>query len=139
MKTMKILFVLCIILGFAAYALNAQSTQNGKYIESVCWPLDCVIEHACGDITHTVVINKNKGMDVLDGTLFGLDTHTVYTIHHIYSMHWDKGEVFTQRITCPLHADGKLIAQVRFTIHWTLNANGEQTAFRIDPMTVECK
>jgi hypothetical protein len=141
MKTLKILIALCIMLGFVTNAVNAQRAQHGQETYTTCWPIDCVSEWACGDITYTWLWNGHLWKESYTGTLIGQDTKTVYKIKQIYStvINGNKAYVFTNPVTIMVHANGKLIALLHFVSHVTINANGETTVWRDADWSVECK
>jgi hypothetical protein len=141
MKPLKILAFLCIMLGLLSNAVNAQPAQKGQETWTTCWPLDCVGELACGDITHTWLSNGNIFKESYIGTLIGQETGTFYKIKQTYStlIVGNKSYVFTNPVTIMVHANGKLIAFLHFLSHVTINANGETTVWIGADWTVECK
>ena len=142
MRTIKILFLLCIILGFSTNIMYAQSpnaTNHGGKTELVYWRLPCGGEIMYGYRTDSFIYNKNIYRGSTFGKFIGLETGTVYifTAHGVH--HFDEGPGhYGQNQTWIIHANGKPIAWLKYVDHYTVNANGELVEWKGEEFEWEC-
>jgi hypothetical protein len=141
MKPLKILIAGCIMLGFATNAVNAQPVVISEDTKYFCQHLTCVNEMVCGDLTATRVSYGRIYKFTVNGTLIGEETGTAYRLQHadLWKTIYNEGQVHTELFTTTVHADGKLIAKVHSSFHFTINANKEMVEWKWDDLTVECK
>jgi hypothetical protein len=147
MKTIKMLTIVFVILGFAGKALNGQADVN-KGTVPMCTYLDCVNEVACGEFSWTAVDNKNISMSHEHSIFIGQTSGTVYKVTEINHYQINKfrrqepkdcAASRTDQHTYIIHANGKIIAKLSVVFHMTINANGELTALvEPDSWSVEC-
>jgi hypothetical protein len=146
MKTLKVLAMLCIMLGFATNAVNAQKPQGGsENWNNICTWLPCVNEEVCGDVTHSWWWKDGKmwGQE-WTGVFIGQSTGTVYTLRESGdSKHFGHeaniGNVNHEMHTLMIHANGKLVALVHGLGHNTVNANGVNVEDFWKGWELECK
>jgi hypothetical protein len=127
MKALKILIALCIMLGFATTAVNAQKQTETEIWTNQCPWLPCVGEEVCGDITYSWwwIDGKMWGQE-WSGELIGQSTGTVYRFKEsISDKHFGQvASVNYHHHKWMVHANGKLVAIVYWRGHNTVNANG---------------
>ena len=128
MKTIKLLAIVFILMGFASKAVNGQA---GKMTVEICVNFYCMNEDACGYVTYHW--SKDAINSFWDGKLIGTKTGTVYLVKNGAIFHRNYNEnndAFNRNLVgyMMIHADGKLIAKLRYQYHITINANGEITA-----------
>jgi hypothetical protein len=139
MKSLKILFILCFMLGFVTNAVNAQSAEPSRYTYLRYWWLPCVDEYIYGYYTERIVFNKNTYNGTISGKFIGLETGTDYQfVHHCIHHFIDGPGHYGQNQTLLVHANGKPIAVLKFVIHYTINANGILTEVKNDDWEIEC-
>jgi hypothetical protein len=132
MKTLKIFVALCIMLGFANNAVNAQA-QTSKYTYTWYHWVPCTGEESYGDLTVQYMINDNKYIYTFSGRLIGRVTGNVYTFRETYT--YDRNdninnsqEVHRTAYSFLIHCNGRPIGRADGTFHTTFNAKGEITA-----------
>ena len=136
MKTIKIVLIAVMMIGFSSRAINGQA-RIFKGTVQLCAYIDCCGEICCGEISFNGVENKNTGIWNEKSNFIGQSTGTVYHVTNL--LHWQTNKVLRQEAkdcavsqtylsTFLMHADGKIIAKFQIVIHVTLNANGETTA-----------
>ncbi|MCX6262195.1 MAG: hypothetical protein NTY95_15420 [Bacteroidia bacterium] len=130
MKTLKILAMACIIIGFTSNNVNCQPIRE-EYPVYMGVNVPCLGEMLIGWVTWERTVWDNKiQIKVMDGVLIGRNDHLVYTVTEIinHEMWYDQSAVndtFTRLLLIRL--EGKLIARLPLKMHYTVNANGEET------------
>jgi hypothetical protein len=141
MKTLKFLIALCIMLCFATNAVNAQPEIIDQWTEKACLYFPCMDEQVCGEWTFTRVYYEKISKFTVAGTFIGQETNTVYRFQHneIIKVIWTPGQVGKWKFSTMLFADGKLIGDVNFLFHYTINALHETVVWKWGDMTMQCK
>jgi hypothetical protein len=147
MKTIKILVIVFILLGFASKAVNGQA-EVFRGTVPMCAYLDCVGELVCGEFSYNGVSNKNMNMSNEHSIFIGQTSGTVYKVMGINHYQINKmrrqepkdcAASRTDQHTYIIHANGEIIAKLQVVFHMTINANGELTAWvEPDSYSVEC-
>ena len=131
MRTLKILFVLCIMLGFTTNAVNAQAEVTKEYFIGT-GQFMCMDEAASGEVMWLTVQDGNKRFVSYRGKLIGEETGNVYS----FKYEIDAKDIFNENnsqavdyfaFLIVVHCNGKPLGQCLTKIHVTFNANGELT------------
>jgi hypothetical protein len=141
MKTIRILAMVCIIIGFVSNNINCQPIRQ-EFSASMGVYVPCLGEMLTGLVIWERTLWDNKiQIKVMDGVLIGRTDHLAYTATEIinHEMWYDRSAVndsFTRMLMIRL--DGKLIARLPIKMHYTINANGEEIV-DFDIFGVDCK
>ena len=133
MKTLKLLFALCIILVFTSNAVNAQAEVIRKYVINIAH-FNCMTEDASGEIRWQTVEDGNKRFVLIQGDLIGVETGNFYkfkyeiNVKDIFNEN-NYQEVYSGMSNIIVHCNNKLIGRLVGISHVTFNANGELTAY----------
>jgi hypothetical protein len=128
MKTLKVLIALCIMVGFATNAVNAQKPGRVVFTLPVVYYIPCLDQNLTGDLLFERYYLNNHFQSFISGTLTG-EGDIIYSVRLMNEVNEDfavegKGN-YTWVHSLFLELDGKLIAKVMFAYHYTYNANGE--------------
>ena len=124
MKTPKILIALCIVLGFATNAMNAQPAKAwltwDEYSDIVTiTPADneCLTEEIVGTFHYQGWWLNTYWQDRMTGEFEGQTTHLIYTFEGIYAHHYrynphegNWGGAYNEKLRC----EGKMIGMLHF-------------------------
>lgn len=140
MRTLRIFAVLLLIAGFASSDLYGQKQVREEFDYYYNLPFDCLNQNLAGWLhVERITINNHKQVRH-SGTLTGTSDDLEYYAEMITNIedkgNWDEfgQEAITQ--TWPanyhLYRDGKLVAIIHFSYHYTVNANGEWVSYHGD-------
>jgi hypothetical protein len=134
MKTLKLLFALCIILVFTSNAVNAQAEVSKEYITTTAYFDKYMDEAAIGEVRCLRVQDGNKIFALLQGELIGKETGNIYTYTYVINLKDISNENNYQEESSRMfillvHCNNKLIGRYLAIVHMTINANGELTAY----------
>lgn len=147
MKTLRILIALCIMLGLATNAVNAQTqhskAQTFKESGEYHWHIACTDEDATGVYIRHWMWNENMQMSYYRLRLIGDVTGAEYTVKDMLIIQSirdgnNSDEPYNFSLTYLIHKDGKPIALLHNSLHITLNAKGEITSVKEDLGWWEC-
>jgi len=138
------LIALCIILGFANNAVNAQKPVRVVLTLPVTIYFDCLDQNLVGVLVFERNWMNNHYQSKISGTLTGEDyiEYSVDIMNEINNFDWaeydQKGMNYTRAYHCFVRLDGKLLGMIYWTYHFTFNANGE-VAVETDQYKVQCR
>lgn len=145
MKTQITLIVIFFMLGFGTCTLNAQPVQHGEETNFICIEQNntyypCLPEDICGYVTYSWISNGKIFTQNFGGMFEGRNSGSVYRIKDTQSSKVisNKGQSSSWSKTVLVHCDGKPVAKLSFSVHTTVNANGETTAQHFDDWVWEC-
>lgn len=130
MRTLKIFAILCIIAGFTSNNVNGQPVRR-EYSVRMGVFIPCLNESLSGVVVTQQTVWDNKvQLKLDDGILIGTISRLEYSVTQLinHEMWYDQSAVndtFTR--TLMVRLDGKLVAKIHMTMHYTINANGEET------------
>jgi hypothetical protein len=145
MKTLKLLFLTCLVACFSigiSYAQSPKTTiiETDRHIQPYWLP--CFNEYISGGIYYYRMWVNNKYQNRAVGELIGETTGNVYKIMQVINENWngwsDKGGVYSYLLNLQVHLDGKLVFTIHENYHVTYNANGELVV-ELDNWWTECK
>ena len=147
MKTLKILIALCIILGFATSAINAQTIQNQFNITFSVY-IPCASEWASGSMPmHVLQIYDNKDgwytkyhAQPQGGVLIGESTGTVYRtvgVTQQMSIKSNDAGIITFIDNFHMVSKGGMQLSIHLITHVTSTPNADVTV-DFEKSTVEC-
>ncbi len=143
MKTFKIVAALLLFLGFTPNNSYSQPVRE-VFVSNYVLPFDCLNQNLTGTLTvERITINNHRQIHHY-GTLTGESDGLKYYAEMMTNIQ-DKGNWFEEGLkaitqTWPanyhIYRDGKLIAIIHFSYHYTVNANGVWASYHGD--TFEC-
>jgi hypothetical protein len=144
MKTLKIVAALLFFLGFASNDAKSQKPVSEVYDFYFVLPFDCMNQNLTGTLTVEKTYINNHLQIRHSGTLTGESDGLKYYADMMTNIedkaNWDEWgqQAITQTWPANYHIsrDGKLIAIIHFSYHYTVNANGEWASYHGD--TFEC-
>ena len=141
MKTLRIFAFLCIISGLVSETGNCQPTRQ-EYSALMGIYVPCINELISGVVVWERTVWDNKiQIKVKDGILIGQRSGLEYSVTQIinHEMWYDQkaiNKTFTR--TLMIRLDCKLVARMPLLMHYTINANGEETV-NFTNGEVDCK
>jgi hypothetical protein len=144
MKTLKIVAALLFFLGFASNDAKSQKPVSEVFDAYYELPFDCMNQNLTGTLTVEKTYINNHLQIRHSGTLTGESDGLKYYADMMTNIedkaNWEEWgqQAITQTWPANYHIsrDGKLIAIIHFSYHYTVNANGELTSYHGD--TFEC-
>jgi hypothetical protein len=145
MKTLKLLFLICLVACFSLSTANAQEKKTVYEGTGTLIPyyLPCFNEFVNGTVSYSGTFVNSHWQEKMWGTLRGDDTGNEYTLMQIQNDNWHpyvEGPtgVYTWTGSWKFFLDGKLVYIGHGTYHVTLNPNGEMVVY-FDKEFDECK
>jgi hypothetical protein len=146
MKTLKILAILCIMLGFAYYDANGQKPTREVVQVSITIPFDCVGQDLEGILTVEITFFNLHYQNRIYGNMTGKSDGLEYYFEGINNIadkaNWDEWGLKAITYTWPgnyhIYRNGKLLGVMYFAFHMTVNANGERAVYRGDVYEYSC-
>ena len=127
MKTLKILFVLCIMLGFAMNTTNGQPQQSeGSGPYGYYYP--CNNEYITGTLNFHKTVIGDKTQIVAEGILIGSsDDHPEYYVRGMTIVlgKWGKIDNIVSILTLTVRKDGNIVGLLHMFNRYTVNPKGE--------------
>jgi len=149
MKTLKIAFLLCIMIPFTTKSLNAQTIQQRTLDVPASFYIPCVPEAANGTVTFHYFEHYDKDgtlikwqFQILGGKVTGEVTGTVYTVSQMVNRQVLVGKngtyVENSQIIIHFQGTGKDGVMLRWhnNFHITINPNGDIPSLYWDPKEV---
>ena len=154
MKTLRILVVLCFVLGFTSNNANSQPIRT-EFTVQITFFLPCLNEWISGPIIaeRVTLANLKEGapqpyskvqLKYDNAVVIGQTSHLTYTIEYISNSEWagngnagPGAEVGGFVIMLIVRLDGKLIALLPTVLHRTTTPDGDLVVF-INDRDVRC-
>jgi hypothetical protein len=142
MRALKIMVAWCMVAGFTVNYANAQ--QKEVYTSDYYWMYfdECIGENIEGTLlfTETYWINKEQNQLRWKGYMIGEISGNVYEVSSVHNYHsnLNKGDVYTTILNFVVTYQGMTVAHHKVTFHYTINANGEMTAWVNNDFYLEC-
>ena len=132
MKTLRSLFLICLIAALSISMANAQSpkvTGGGTYFQKPYY-LPCFDELVSGVLNYEYMLVNSKLQEKIWGSLLGETTGNEYTLSQVFNDNWHPwapGQVgiYTSTVSLKFRLDGKLVFILHLTYHHTVNSDGE--------------
>jgi hypothetical protein len=149
MKTLKIAFLLCIMLAFTSKALDAQTIQQRTIDVPVSVNVPCIPESATGTATIQYFEHFDKSgnlikwqFHMLNGKVTGEVTGIVYTVSQMVNQQvlFGKNGTYVENSQIIVHFQGTgkdgVMLRLHDNFHITTNPNGDTPSFYWDPKEV---
>jgi hypothetical protein len=145
MKTLKLLFLICLV---ACFSLSTAHAQKNKTVyegtaELIPYYLPCFNEYVNGTVSYSGTNVNSHWQEKMWGTLKGDVTQNEYTLMQIQNDNWHpyvegSNGIYTWTGSWKFFLDGKLVFMGHGTIHVTRASDGKYVVY-FDKEFEECK
>lgn len=144
MKALRIYAVLCLILGCTSFNVIGQNKVSEKFDAYYVLPFECLNQNIKGWLTVERTFMNNHLQVRHSGTLIGESDGLEYYAEMMTNIadkeNWAEFGLKAITQTWPanyhIYRNGRLIAIIHFSYHYTFNANGVMASYHGD--TFEC-
>ena len=145
MKTLKLLFLICLVTCFSISTVDAQSKKTVYEGTGTLIPyyLPCFNEYVNGTVSYSGTNVNSHWQEKMWGTLIGDDTKNEYTLMQIQNDNWHpyvegSNGVYSWTGSWKFFLDGKQVFMGHGIIHVTRASDGEYVVY-FDKEFEECK